>query len=127
MKTCLACSKKFVVEETLISPVTVVGPLTHGRIGKQAWVCTEHWKLSVASDAKDDLDCEVASIDHEAQDFIDASPVIPSRARRHLKFTDGTGAGPSGTKVAKKGFAIEEEFEEAAVDTAEDVVLSESE
>ena len=122
-KTCLACSKKFVVEETLISPATVVGPPTHGRIGKQVWVCTEHWKLSVATDAKDDLDCEVASINHEAQDFIDASPVIPSRARRHLKFTDGT----SGTKAAKKGFAIEEEFEEAAVDNAEDVVVSDSE
>ena len=62
--------------------------------------------MSVATDAKNDLDYKVASIDQESQDFIDASPVIPSRARRNLKFTDGNGAGPSGPKVAKKGFAI---------------------
>ena len=34
-KNCVTCSKKFVVEEILISTVTVVGPSTHSRVGTQ--------------------------------------------------------------------------------------------
>ena len=90
---CPACNKVFVLDVSLISPVTVVGPRTHNKYGRMIWVCREHWQLSAASEENEEKACEMAALDQESSVIDQVSPIIPSeRARRRLNFA---GAGPA--------------------------------
>ena len=72
--------------------MVIVGPENHGRLGDRAWVCYDHWLLSVSTDQKDDEDCEVAALESESQSLFEASPVLQTRtslrkeARKKLDF-----------------------------------------
>ena len=90
---CPACNKVFVLDVSLISPVTVVGPRTHNKYGRMIWVCREHWQLSAASEENEEKACDMAALDQESSVIDQVSPIIPSeRARRRLNFA---GAGPA--------------------------------
>ena len=50
-----SCRKKFVHKVSEIAQVTVVGPVSHGKLGKDLWVCLSHWELSVENSEDDDF------------------------------------------------------------------------
>ena len=52
-----SCKELFVHGVTDIAPMTVVGPVTHGFLGEERWVCVKHWRTSIA-DASDDEFCD---------------------------------------------------------------------
>ena len=50
-----SCKELFVHGVTNIAPMTVVGPLMHGYIGQEQWVCVKHWKQSIQDASEDDF------------------------------------------------------------------------
>ena len=52
-----SCKELFVHGVTDIAPMTVVGPVMHGFLGEERWVCVKHWRTSIA-DASDDEFCD---------------------------------------------------------------------
>ena len=69
---CYLCSKVFVGEVTLLCPVIIVGPESHGRLGSKTWVCKEHWEQSVMENT--DMLCDRALLEHESEEFLLPSP-----------------------------------------------------
>ena len=60
-----SCKELFVHGVTVIAPMTVVGPLMHGYIGDEQWVCVKHWKQSI-EDASDDDFCASEALVYDA-------------------------------------------------------------
>ena len=50
-----ACKRGFVDGVTMIAPVNIVGPISHGNLGGHIWVCEEHWVISAEDDEEDEL------------------------------------------------------------------------
>ena len=68
----VSCKKKFVHKVTDIAQVTVVGPVSHGKLGKDLWVCLSHWKKSVENSEDDDF-IETVGIKFDSDAFVKKS------------------------------------------------------
>ena len=94
---CLVWRKPYEINVTPISPVTIVGPRSHDKLGRMVWVCREHWEVSVAKEANDEEACELAALDQESIDAIEASPVLTTlKTRRRLKFAAAVSTATAG-------------------------------
>ena len=78
------CKAHFEPEITYIAPMTIVGPVSHGNLGKDIWVCASHWDTSVHCGYDHILAKEALLI--EASDV--EKQVAWDKARKVLDFTE---------------------------------------
>ena len=53
---------------TEIAPMYIIGPQTHGRIGKTVWPCASHWRESIENSSDDEFIVSTG-IEFEASQF----------------------------------------------------------
>ena len=63
-----SCKKAYVVGVTEIAPMSIVGPVNHGCLGKTIWPCVEHWRESLENSSDDEF-METTGIVVEAAQF----------------------------------------------------------
>ena len=64
-----ACKRGFVDGVTMIAPVIILGPISHGNLGGNIWVCKEHWAISVEGDEDGDDELSKVALKFEANVF----------------------------------------------------------
>ena len=78
------CKTKFVHGTTTLAPMIVVGPVSHGNLGKEIWVCSGHWDTSVSG--SDDENLFKETLLAEASDF--EGQAMNPNAKKKLDFSN---------------------------------------
>ena len=63
-----SCKKAYEIGVTEIAPMFIIGPVSHGRLGKTIWPCVSHWRESLENSSDDEFIVSTG-IEYDATEF----------------------------------------------------------